>query len=244
MFGTRKTSGRNGRGPTLASLGVTDVTAAGAHQALVASGWPEIGHGYHGSVHAHEDHPGVVVRLARKVDGFGDYAALLRRGFHGSEGPHAPRILDMRVSRCGALLTVSSRLSEPPGDAWWLPFAHAVIAGATMDEGVRERFVATWPGHVPHVDAPSFDGVRERFRAAWPGYEPFVEALRRVAPQGLDPNVGNVLVDGEGRPVVNDPLCDDGHGLWLSPSRRLALRWSAALRGLAATGRRRSPVAA
>ena len=229
-------------GPTLASLGIVDLTATHAHDALVAGGWPEIGHGYHGSVHAHERHPDVVVRLARRADGFGDYAALLRRGFPGSDGPHAPRVADMHVSRCGALLTVSSRLREPDADAWWLAYAHAVLAddGAPVAEDARDRFAARWPGREPEVDHPCYDdGTRERFRATWPGYEPFVAALRRVAPQRLDPNEGNVLEGPGGHPVVNDPLCDDGHGLWLSPARRLARRVARRVAsGLAALPRR------
>ena len=237
--GNRKSSSRR----SLSSLGIVERSAAKAHAALVAAGWPEIGYGYHGSVHAHPDHPDVVVRFARRADGFGDYAALLRRGFAGSDGPHAPRVHDMHVSRCGALMTVASRLAEPPRGAWWLPFAHAVIAdhpGAEMDEGVRSRFRAEWPDHEPSVDHPSFDGIREAFRAAWPGYESYVAALRAAAPRGLDPNVGNVLVGLDGSPVVNDPLCDDGHGLWrsaLSSDRwREALRAGVArLAGLAGT---------
>jgi hypothetical protein len=111
-------------------------------------------------------------------------------------------------------------LDYPDHAAWWLPFAHAVLAdhpGVAMDAGVRERFKAQWPAYEPYVDHPSFDGLRERFRASWPGYEPFVAALRAAAPQGLDPNIGNVLVGRDGSPVVNDPLCDEGHGLWRSP---------------------------
>lgn len=232
---------------SLASLGIVERSAAKAHAALVTAGWPEIGYGYHGSVHAHPAHPDVVVRLARKADGFGDYAALLRRGFVGSNGPHAPRVHDMHVSRCGALMTVASRLVEPPQDAWWLPFAHAVIAdhpGAEMDEGVRARFRAEWPNHEPSVDHPSFDDIREEFRAAWPGYEAYVAALRAVAPRALDPNVGNVLVDLDGNPVVNDPLCDDGEGLWRTPLSRLLSRCGEILRGLIGEGWRRAPAAA
>lgn len=241
--------GRHARtsGRSLASLGIVERSAAKAHAALVAGGWPEIGYGYHGSVHAHPDHPEVVVRLARKADGFGDYAALLRKGFSGSDGPHAPRVHDMHVSRCGALLTVAARLSEPPQDAWWLPYAHAVIAdhpGAAMDEGVRARFKAEWPGHEPYVDHASFDGLREDFRAAWPGYEAYVASLRAVSVRGLDPNVGNVLVGRDGSPVVNDPLCDDGDGLWRSPLWRLLSRGADALRLLVADLWRRAPAAA
>ncbi len=93
MFGMglpTKTSGHS-----LVSLGILERSAAKAHAAFVASGWREIGYGYHGTVHAHADHPDVVVRLARKADGFGDYAALLRKGFSGSNGPHALRISRM-----------------------------------------------------------------------------------------------------------------------------------------------------
>lgn len=245
MFGFRDQA-RTSR-HSLDALGIVERSAAKAHAALLAAGWPEIGYGYHGSVHAHPDHPDVVVRLARRADGFGDYAALLRRGFAGSEGPHAPRVHDMHVSRCGALMTVASRLAEPPEDAWWLPFAHAVIAdrpGGEVDAGVRARFKAEWPRHEPSVDHPSFDGIREAFRAAWPGYEGYVSALRAVAPRGLDPNVGNVLVGRDGSPVVNDPLCDDGDGLWRSPLARLMSRCAEALRGLFGDAWRRAPAAA
>lgn len=245
MFGMGQRKTTSGR--SLGALGIVERSAARAHAALLAGGWPEIGYGYHGSVHAHPDHPDVVVRLARKADGFGDYAALLRRGFSGSEGPHAPRVHDLHVSRCGALLTVASRLAEPPRDAWWLPFAHAVIAdhpGAPMDEGVRTRFKAEWPGYEPRVDHPSFDGLRETFRSAWPGYEAFVASLREVAPRGLDPNVGNVLMGPDGSPVVNDPLCDDGDGLWRSPLSRLVSRCRDGLLGLLGDMWRRAPAAA
>ncbi|MDB5646899.1 hypothetical protein, partial [Methylobacterium sp.] len=149
--------------PSLDALGIVERSAAKAHASLIATGWTEIGFGYHGSVHAHAAHPDVVVRLARKADGFGDYAALLCRGFAGSDGPHAPRVHDLSVSRCGALMTVGSRLTNPAPDAWWLAYAHAVIAdhpGAAMDEGVRDRFRAEWPAHEPRVDHPSFDGIR------------------------------------------------------------------------------------
>ena len=180
--------------PTLRRLGIHEHRADRAHAALVGAGWPEIGYGYHGSVHAHPDHPGVVVRLAVVADGFADYVALLRRGFAGSDGPHAPEVHDMLVGPCGALLTVSSRLSDPPADAWWLAYAHAVLA----DDRAH----------------PDHDGVRDRFRAAWPGYEPFCDALRAAAPRPLDGNEGNVLVSADGTPVVNDPLCDESHRLW------------------------------
>lgn len=245
MLGIRKNTRTSGH--SLASLGIVEGSAAGAHAALFAAGWAEIGCGYHGTVHTHPSHPHVVVRLAPKADGFGDYAALLRKGFPGSDGPHAPRIHDMHVSRCGALMTVASRLAEPPQDVWWLPYAHAVIAdhpGVEMDEGVCMRFKAEWPGHEPLVDHPSFDGIRENFRAAWPGYEAYVSALRAVAPRGLDPNVGNVLVGWDGSPVVNDPLCDDGDGLWRSPLVRLLSRRVDALRGMLGESWRRVPVAA
>ena len=242
-MGQRKTTS----GRSLVALGIVERSAAKAHAALLAGGWPEIGYGYHGSVHAHPDHPDVVVRLARKADGFGDYAALLRRGFAGSDGPHAPRVHDLHVSRCGALLTVASRLAEPPRHAWWLPFAHAVIAdhpGTEMDEGVRTRFKAEWPGYEPRIDDPSFDGLREDFRSAWPGYEVYVASLRDVAPRSLDPNVGNVLVGPDGSPVVNDPLCDDGDGLWRSPVSRLIARCRDGLLGFFGDMRRRAPAAA
>ena len=245
MFGMGQRKTTSGR--SLVALGIVERTADKAHAALLAKGWPEIGYGYHGSVHAHPDHPDVVVRLARKADGFGDYAALLRRGFSGSEGPHAPRVHDLHVSRCGALLTVASRLAEPPRDAWWLPFAHAVIAdhpGAEMDDGVRTRFKAEWPGYEPQVDHPSFDGLREAFRSAWPGYEAYVASLRGVAPRSLDPNVGNVLMGPDGSPVVNDPLCDDGDGLWRSPVSRLLARCRDGLLGLFGDMRRRAPATA
>ncbi len=238
MYGFKNQVGASS--PSLAGLGITERTAAGAYDALIAAGWAQIGYGYHGTVHAHPSHPDIVVRLARKADGFGDYAALLRRGFAGSDGPHAPRVHDLHVSGCGALLTVGGKLDYPDHATWWLPFAHAVIAdhpGQAMDPGVRERFMKVWPDHEPFVDHPSFDGLRERFRAAWPGYEPFVSALRAAAPQGLDPNVGNVLVGRDGSPVVNDPLCDDGHGLWREPDPCLAERLiglvRAGLRGMA-----------
>lgn len=245
MFGFRareKTSGRS-----LAALGIVERSATDAYAALIATGWAEIGFGYHGTVHAHPDHPHVVVRFARKADGFGDYAALLRKGFAGSDGPHAPRIHDMHVSRCGALLTVGSRLSDPVRNAWWLAYAHAVIAdhpGVDMDQGVRDRFKAEWPGHEPRIDHPSFDGIREAFRAAWPTYEAFVVTLRAVSPQGLDPNVGNVLVGVDGCPVVNDPLCDDGFGLWRSPVCRLLTRYADSLRRQAGEAFGRAPVPA
>jgi hypothetical protein len=245
MFGMGKHT--KTAGPSLASLGIVERSSAKAHAALVAGGWPEIGYGYHGSVHAHPDHPDVVVRFARRADGFGDYAALLRKGFSGSDGPHAPRVHDLHVSRCGALMTVASRLAEPPHDAWWLPFAHAVIAdhpGADMDEGVRTRFKAAWPGYEPLVDHPGFDGLREDFRAAWPGYEAYVAALRALSPRGLDPNVGNVLMARDGSPVVNDPLCDDGDGLWRSPLSRRLSRCLDALRGLLGDAWRRAPATA
>ena len=223
-------------GPSLAALGIVERSAAKAYAALIATGWTEIGFGYHGTVHAHPDHPDVVVRLARRADGFGDYAALLRRGFAGSDGPHAPRVHDLSVSRCGALMTVGSRLATPAPGTWWLAYAHAVLAdhpGATMDEGVRERFKAEWPAFEPWVDHPSFDGIRDDFRAAWPHYEAFVATLRAASPRALDPNVGNVLVAPDGCPVVNDPLCDDGFGLWRSPLSRSSARFADALRRLA-----------
>ncbi|GJD72146.1 hypothetical protein [Methylobacterium goesingense] len=213
--------------PSLSALGIVERSSTKAYAGLIATGWSEIGFGYHGTVHAHPNHPDVVVRFARKADGFGDYAALLRKGFPGSDGPHAPRVHDMHVSRCGALMTVGSRLTDPARDAWWLAYAHAVIAdhpGVAMDEGVRDRFKVEWPAHEPRVDHPSFDGIREAFRAAWPGYEAYVADLRAVSPQGLDPNIGNVLVGGDGSPVVNDPLCDDGYGLWRSPLSRILAR--------------------
>lgn len=245
MFGFRnqgKTSS-----PSLSALGIVERSAAKAHAALVATGWTEIGFGYHGTVHAHLDHPDVVVRFARKADGFGDYAALLRRGFAGSDGPHAPRVHDLHVSRCGALMTVGARLTNPTRDAWWLAYAHAVISdhpGVAMDAGVRDRFKAEWPAHEPFVDHASFDGIREDFRAAWPGFEAYVATLRAASPQGLDPNVGNVLVGQDGSPVVNDPLCDDGFGLWRSPLARLLTRRADALRRLVAEALGRAPVAA
>ncbi|MGU3361533.1 hypothetical protein ACLBWX_14465 [Methylobacterium sp. M6A4_1b] len=233
--------------PSLAALGIVERSAAGAHASLIAQGWAEIGYGYHGSVHAHPDHPEIVVRLARKADGFGDYAALLRRGFAGSDGPHAPRVHDLHVSRCGALMTVGARLTNPTPETWWLPYAHAVLAdqaGVVLDEGVRERFKAEWPAHEPRVDHPSFDGLREDFRAAWPGFEAFVATLRAAAPRSLDPNVGNVLVGQDGSPVVNDPLCDDGFGLWRSPLSRLTIRCADALRRFAGASFGRAPAAA
>lgn len=245
MFGFRtrdKTSA-----PSLAALGIVERSADGAYATLLATGWSEIGFGYHGTVHAHPDHPEVVVRFARRADGFGDYAALLRAGFTGSDGPHAPRIHDMHVSRCGALMTVGSRLSDPARDAWWLAYAHAVIAdhpGVAMDEGVRNRFKAEWPAHEPRIDHASFDGIREAFRAAWPGYEAYVARLRAVSPQELDPNIGNVLVGGDGSPVVNDPLCDDGYGLWRSPLSRGWSRFMDILRRPAGNAPGRAPVPA
>jgi hypothetical protein len=237
----------NPSSPSLAALGIRERSAAKAYDALVSSGWTQIGYGYHGTVHAHPGHPDLVVRLARKADGFGDYAALLLRGFSGSQGPHAPRVHDLHVSPCGALLTVSARLDYPDHGTWWLPFAHAVLAdhpSVRADPGVRERFKAQWPAHEPFVDHPSFDGLRERFRAAWPGYEPFVEALRAVAPQGLDPNIGNVLMGRDGSPVVNDPLCDDGHGLWRAPASLWAKVRAALLGRLTAVHRGGAPAAA
>lgn len=245
MFGFKKRVEASSR--TLDGLGIVERSAAKAHAALLASGWNEIGYGYHGSVHAHPDHPDIVVRLARKADGFGDYAALLLKGFPGSAGPHAPRVHDMHVSRCGALMTVGSRLTDPARDAWWLPYAHAVIAdhpGVEMDEGVRARFMAEWPAHEPRVDHPSFDGIREEFRAAWPSFEGYVAALRAASPRGLDPNVGNVLLGRDGSPVVNDPLCDDGFGLWRSPLARLLSRWADALRRSAVEAFARAPATA
>ena len=232
MFGFKNQVGTSS--PTLAALGIVERSAERAFEALLDSGWARIGYGYHGTVHAHADHPDVVVRLAKKADGFGDYAALLRAGFPGSDGPHAPRVHDLDVSSCGALLTVGSRLDYPAHETWWLPFAHAVIAdhpSVLRDEGVRTRFKEVWPDCEPRVDDPCFDGIREAFRAAWPGYEPFVAALRDAAPRALDPNIGNVLVGRDGSPVVNDPLCDDAVGLWRAPaeaarSRLLdAVRW-------------------
>ncbi|MHC2020305.1 hypothetical protein [Methylobacterium sp. CM6247] len=240
MFGFR-THGRTSS-PSLAVLGIAERSAAEAYAALIATGWSEIGFGYHGTVHAHPDHPDVIVRFARKADGFGDYAALLRKGFAGSDGPHAPRIHDLQVSRCGALMTVGSRLTNPARDAWWLAYAHAVIAdhpGVAMDEGVRDRFKVEWPAHEPRIDHASFDGIREDFRAAWPGYEAYVASLRAVSPQGLDPNIGNVLVGADGSPVVNDPLCDDGHGLWRSPLARSFTRYADVLHRLAGETRAR-----
>lgn len=234
-------------GPSLAALGIVDRSAAGAHAALLATGWAEIGYGYHGSVHAHPDHPDVVVRFARKADGFGDYAALLRKGFAGSDGPHAPRVHDLSVSRCGALMTSGARLSNPAPGTWWLAYAHAVLAdhpGMAMDEGVRDRFRAEWPAHEPRIDHPSFDGIREAFRTAWPGYETFVTALRAASPRPLDPNIGNVLVGTDGSPVVNDPLCDDGFGLWRSPLSRAAARFVDALRRVAGEALGWAPAAA
>ncbi|WP_156387515.1 MULTISPECIES: hypothetical protein [unclassified Methylobacterium] len=233
--------------PSLAALGIVERSAARGHGALVATGWAEIGFGYHGTVHAHPDHPDVVVRFARKADGFGDYAALLRRGFAGSDGPHAPRVHDLHVSRCGALMTVGSRLTNPPAQVWWLAYAHAVIAdhpGVAMDEGVRERFKVEWPAHEPRIDHASFDGIRETFRDAWPGYEAFVATLRAASPRGLDPNVGNVLVGCDGSPVVNDPLCDDGFGLWRSPVSRLLTRYADTARRLATEALGRAPATA
>ncbi|WP_027173413.1 hypothetical protein [Methylobacterium sp. 10] len=233
--------------PSLAALGIVELSAAKAYAALVASGWSEIGFGYHGTVHAHPDHPDVVVRFARKADGFGDYAALLRRGFSGSDGPHAPRVHDLHVSRCGALMTVGARLTDPARDVWWLAYAHAVIAdypGLAMDEGVRDRFKVEWPAHEPRIDHSSFDGIREAFRAAWPGYEAYVAQLRSVSPQQLDPNIGNVLVGSDGSPVVNDPLCDDGYGLWRSPSARMLGRCMDILRRLAGNAFNRAPIPA
>lgn len=233
--------------PSLASLGIVERSAAKAHAWLIAAGWAEIGYGYHGTVHAHPEHPDVVVRLARKADGFGDYAALLRKGFTGSDGPHAPRVHDLSVSRCGALMTVGSRLTNPTPGTWWLPYAHAVLAdeaGVAMDEGVRERFKAEWPAYEPWVNHPSFDGIRENFRAAWPGYEAFVATLRAAAPRALDPNIGNVLVGLDGSPVVNDPLCDDGFGLWRSPLSRLTTRFADAFRRWVTEPPGRAPAAA
>lgn len=233
--------------PSLAALGIIERSAAKAHASLIATGWTEIGFGYRGTVHAHPDHSDVVVRFARKADGFGDYAALLRKGFAGSDGPHAPRIHDLYVSRCGALMTVGSRLTNPTRDVWWLAYAHAVIAdhpGIAMDEGVRDRFKAEWPAHEPLVDHLSFDGIREDFRAAWPAYEAYVATLRAASPRGLDPNVGNVLIGQDGSPVVNDPLCDDGFGLWRSPLSRLLTRCADALRRLVGEALGRAPVAA
>jgi len=233
--------------PSLAALGIVERSAAKAHASLIATGWAEIGYGYHGSVHAHPDHPEVVVRLARKADGFGDYAALIRKGFAGSDGPHAPRVHDLFVSRCGALMTVGSRLSTPSSDTWWLAYAHAVIAdhpGVIMDEGVRERFMAEWPAHEPRIDHSSFDGIREDFRAAWPEYEAFVATLRAASPRALDPNVGNVLVGQDGSPIVNDPLCDDGFGLWRSPVSRLAARLANAFQRFTDDALGRGPVPA
>lgn len=234
-------------GSSLAALGIVERSAAKAHASLIAAGWTEIGYGYHGSVHAHPDHPDVTVRLARKADGFGDYAALLRKGFAGSDGPHAPRVHDLSVSRCGALMTVGSRLTNPRPDTWWLAYAHAVLAdhpGVAMDEGVRERFKAAWPAYEPFVEHSSFDGIREDFRASWPGYEAYVATLRAVSPRALDPNVGNVLVGQDGSPVVNDPLCDDGNGLWRSPLSRLTARIANALRRLADGTSARGPATA
>ncbi|KQP77476.1 hypothetical protein ASF60_22655 [Methylobacterium sp. Leaf113] len=243
MFGFKtreKTTGRS-----LAALGIVELSAANTYAALIATGWAEIGFGYHGTVHAHSDYPDVVVRFARKADGFGDYAALLRKGFAGSDGPHAPRIHDMHVSRCGSLITVGSRLTDPVRDVWWLAYAHAVIAdhpGVEMDQGVRDRFKAEWPAHEPRIDHPSFDGIREAFSAAWPNYETYVAALRAVAPQGLDPNVGNVLLGVDGSPVVNDPLCDDGFGLWRSPLSRMLTRCADILRRQTGEPLGRTPV--
>jgi hypothetical protein len=245
MFGFKNRVGTSG--PTLAALGIVERSAANAYAGLLAAGWCELGFGYHGTVHAHPDHPDVVVRLARKADGFGDYAALLRKGFAGSDGPHAPRVHDLHVSRCGALMTVGSRLTNPAPDAWWLPYAHAVIAdhpGVAMDEGVRDRFRTEWPAYEPRIDDPSFDGIREQFRAAWPDYESYVATLRAAAPRGLDPNVGNVLVGRDGSPVVNDPLCDDGYGLWRSPLARLIGRCADILRRQAGGTLARAPAAA
>jgi len=154
--------------PSLSMLGIIERSAAKAHAELIATGWSEIGFGYHGSVHAHPNHPDVVVRFARKADGFGDYAALLRKGFAGSNGPHAPRVHDMHISRCGALMTVGSRLIEPARDVWWLAYAHAVIAdhpGTAMDEGVRDRFKVEWPTHEPRIDHASYAaGTRPEHR--------------------------------------------------------------------------------
>lgn len=233
--------------PSLSALGIIERSAAQAHATLIAMGWSEIGFGYHGSVHAHPDHPDVVVRFARKADGFGDYAALLRKGFAGSNGPHAPRVHDMHISRCGALMTVGTRLSEPARDVWWLAYAHAVIAdhpGSAMDDGVRDRFKVEWPAHEPRIDHASHDGIRERFRATWPGYEAYVAALRSVSPQGLDPNIGNVLMCLDGNPVVNDPLCDDGHGLWRSPLARVMGRIVEGLRRWVGDALGRAPIPA
>ena len=232
---------------SLSALGIIERSAAKAHASLVATGWAEIGYGYHGSVHAHPHHPEVVVRLARKADGFGDYAALLLKGFAGSDGPHAPCIYDLSVSRCGALMTVGARLTTPPPDTWWLAYAHAVIAdhpSVSIDEGVRDRFKAEWPGYEPRIDHPSFDGIREEFRAAWPRYEAFVATLRAASPRALDPNVGNVLIGRDGCPVVNDPLCDDAFGLWRSPLSRWALRVGEALRRCIGDAMGRGPEAA
>lgn len=245
MFGFKNQVGTPS--PSLTGLGIVERSAAKAYASLIESGFAEIGFGYHGTVHAHPEHPDVVVRLARKADGFGDYAALLRKGFPGARGPHAPRIHDLHVSRCGALMTVGSRLTNPEHDAWWLPYAHAVIAdhpGVEMDAGVRDRFKAEWPAYEPRIDHPSFDGIRERFRTAWPGYEAYVATLRAASPRELDPNIGNVLVGLDGSPVVNDPLCDDGFGLWRSPFARLLGRWADALRRSVAGALVRAPAAA
>ncbi|MCJ2062488.1 hypothetical protein MKK63_07190 [Methylobacterium sp. J-088] len=153
----------------------------------------------------------------------------------------------MHISRCGALMTVGSRLSEPARDVWWLAYAHAVIAdhpGSAMDDGVRDRFKVEWPAHEPRIDHASYDGIRERFRATWPGYEAYVAALRSVSPQGLDPNIGNVLMCLDGNPVVNDPLCDDGHGLWRSPLARVMGRIVEGLRRWVGDALGRAPIPA
>ena len=89
-----------------------------------------------------------------------------------------------------------------------------------------------------------FDGIREDFRAAWPGYEAYVATLRAASPRGLDPNVGNVLVGQDGSPVVNDPLCDDGFGLWRSPLSRSLTRFADVLRRLAGEALGRAPATA
>lgn len=184
-------AGADAREPTLSDLGLCRGGAPVDRRAVAAAGWRVLSdEGRHADVLAHPDLPRLVLRATARADAFLDYAVMLgqRRRIRGTPRfePHAPRVLDVAVDPdTTATLCLAERLREAWPSLWWLGAVEDALTGRRVRDPAKLRSV-------------------ER---RWPRLLPFVEDLRSWSGRhALDSCPGNVLVDHDGSPVVNDPL--------------------------------------
>ena len=188
LAGERPAKARAFRRHSLEGLGLDPDPSWSTFDLLHDKGWRPLNRqGAHASAHVHPTHPGIVVRIAAEADGFARYALLLRDRFAAEVGVHAPLIHDMAIGRNGTLVAICERLTEPTGAEPWLAAARAILLGQRSDP----------------------DPSRRWFEKRWPRFVAFAEALGRATGRPcLDANGGNILLNREGMPVINDPIPD------------------------------------